>query len=122
MRLLLLVYISSNIFLYSQSYSLKGQFWASGEYVENQSDIKFQIGYIPTLSLLKSLDNNQLLDIELSYRLSSKNNIEHFHRYWIRYSSNQLEARLGLQKIDGTPRSSGRCYTEGLRTPSRSTV
>ena len=64
------------------------------------------MGYIPTLSLFKELSDNQLVDIEWAYRLnraysgdSLLYNNESHHRYWIRYSSEKLEARLGLQKI-----------------------
>ena len=64
------------------------------------------MGYIPTLSLFKELSDNQLVDIEWAYRLdraypgdSLLHNNESHHRYWVRYSSEKLEARLGLQKI-----------------------
>ncbi len=64
------------------------------------------MGYIPTLSLFKELSDNQLIDIEWAYRLdraysgdSLLHNNESHHRYWIRDSSEKLEARLGLQKI-----------------------
>ena len=64
------------------------------------------MGYIPTLSLFKELSDNQLVDIEWAYRLdraysgdSLLHKNESHHRYWIRYSSEKLEARLGLQKI-----------------------
>ena len=64
------------------------------------------MGYIPTLSLFKELSDNQLVDIEWAYRLnraysgdSLLHNNESHHRYWIRYASEKLEARLGLQKI-----------------------
>ena len=89
---------------------MKGQFWASGltsnDVPVGQSSLESNIGYIPTLSLLRELENNRLLDMELSYRLdrmysgdSLINNVENFHRYWVRYSSEKLEVRLGLQKI-----------------------
>jgi hypothetical protein len=64
------------------------------------------MGYIPTLSLFKELSDNQLVDIEWAYRLdraysgdSLFHKKESHHRYWVRYSSEKLEARLGLQKI-----------------------
>ena len=64
------------------------------------------MGYIPTLSLFKELSNNQLVDMEWAYRFNRTysgdslfNNNESHHRYWVRYSSEKLEARLGLQKI-----------------------
>ena len=112
LRLLILtiIFISLDITLYAYSYSIQGQFWASGltskDVPSGQYSLQSNIGYIPTLSLLRALENNRLLDMELSYRLdriysgdSLINNTENIHRFWIRYSSNTLEARLGLQKI-----------------------
>jgi hypothetical protein len=108
--ILAVVCFSLNITLYAQSFSTKGQFWASGltsnDIPSGQSFLESNIGYIPTFSLFRELDNNRLLDMELSCRLdrmysgdSLINNIENFHRYWVRYSSDKLEVRLGLQKI-----------------------
>jgi len=105
-----LILISLNITLNAQSFSMKGQFLASNltssDVPSGQSSLESNIGYIPTLSLFRKLDNNRLLDMELSYRLgriysgdSLMNNTDSFHRYWIRYSSEKIEARLGLQKI-----------------------
>ena len=112
MRFLILaiVYFGLNITLYTQSFSMKGQFWASGltsnDVPNDQSPTESTLGYIPTLSLFKNLSNNQLLDMEWAYRLdrtysggSLLYNNESHHRYWVRYSSDKLEARLGLQKI-----------------------
>ena len=90
-----------NVTASAQPYSLKGQVWASGltsnDVPSRQSSLESNIGYIPTLSLFRELDNNQLLDMELSYRLdlmysgdSLINNTENFHRFWARYSSNKL--------------------------------
>ena len=108
--ILVLILLIPPITITAQSISTKGQFWTSsltGNDVPNgQSPLESTIGYIPTLSVLQELSNNQLLDMELSYRLdrtysgnSLINNTEDFQRYWIRYSSKKLEARLGLQKI-----------------------
>ena len=94
----------------SQSYSLKGQFWTSAltsnDVPGGRSSIESTMGYIPTLSLFKELSNNQLVDMEWAYRFNRTysgdslfNNNESHHRYWVRYSSEKLEARLGLQKI-----------------------
>jgi len=105
----LILFILSNA-VSAQPYSIKGQFWASGltsnDVPSGQSSLESNIGYIPTLSLFRELDTNRLLDMELSYRLdrmylgdSLINNTEAFHRCWVRYSSNKLEVRLGLQKI-----------------------
>ncbi len=94
----------------TQPYFLKGQFWGSGltgnDIPPGQSAYESTIGYIPTLSLFKELPDNQLVDMEWAYRLDrtySGDSLLHYneshHRYWVRYSSEKLEARLGLQKI-----------------------
>ena len=99
-----------NINGFAQSFSTKGQLWTSAltsnDVPDSQSSIEYTIGYIPTLSLFKELSDNQLVDIEWAYRLdktysgdSLLHNNESHHRYWIRYASEKLEARLGLQKI-----------------------
>ena len=104
------------VLMYSQpnaatsSFSVKGQFWISGlqgtDAPIGQPSFETNVGYIPTFSFFKGLSNDQLVDMEWAYRLDRSysgqallyNNESH-HRYWVRYSSNQLEARLGLQKI-----------------------
>ena len=90
----------------AQLYSIKGQFWASGESIENQSNFMMEMGYIPTFSAYYELQKGRMLDLEWAYRLDrsySGNTLdiknEKSHRYWVRYSSDKLEARLGLQKI-----------------------
>jgi hypothetical protein len=99
-----------NINGFAQSFSTKGQLWTStltsNDVPDNQSSIESTMGYIPTLSLFKELSDNQLVDIEWAYRLdraypgdSLLHKNESHHRYWVRYSSEKLEARLGLQKI-----------------------
>jgi hypothetical protein len=99
-----------NINGFAQSFSAKGQLWTSAltsnDIPDGLSSTESTLGYIPTLSLFKNLSNNQLVDIEWAYRLdrtysgdSLFYNNESHHRYWVRYSSEKLEARLGLQKI-----------------------
>ncbi|SVC68494.1 uncharacterized protein METZ01_LOCUS321348, partial [marine metagenome] len=89
--------------LFSQSFNIKGQFWGSritgdDAYLEN-SFFESSLGYIPTFSLYEELDDNKMLDMEFSYRINylfSENSLirehEKLHRFWIRYSSNELEA------------------------------
>ncbi len=90
----------------AKSYSIKGQFWASGKLIENQSNFMTEMGYIPTFSAFYDLQKDRMVDLEWAYHLNRsyfgntldiKN--EKSHRYWARYSSDKLEARLGLQKI-----------------------
>ena len=90
--------------------NLKGQLWLStltnNDIPTGQSAYESTMGYIPTLSLFKELSDNQLVDIEWAYRLdraysgdSLLYSNQSYHRYWVRYSSEKLEVRLGLQKI-----------------------
>ncbi len=106
-RLLLLVI---PIMLVSQSISTKGQFWASSitgnDVPTGQSAFESTLGYIPTLSLSHNLSDFSFIDFEWAYRLDSSysgdslvSNHEKNHRLWVRYSSETLEARFGLQKI-----------------------
>ena len=108
--ILILVGFNLNINGFAQSFSAKGQLWTSiltsNDVPDGESSIESTMGYIPTLSLFKELSDNQLVDIEWAYRLnraysgdSLLHNNESHHRYWIRYASEKLEARLGLQKI-----------------------
>ena len=99
-----------NSILCAQSLSIKGQIWTSvlttNDIPAGQSSLENNIGYIPNFSLYKALKGNHLIDMELGLQLNRTysgesliNNSESFHRYWIRYSSEKMEARLGLQKI-----------------------
>ena len=108
--ILILVGFNLNINGFAQSFSAKGQLWTStltsNDVPDGLSSTESTLGYIPTLSLFKNLSNNQLVDIEWAYRLdraysgdSLLHNNESHHRYWVRYASEKLEARLGLQKI-----------------------
>ena len=65
-----------------------------------------ETGYIPTFSMYYELKKGRMVDLEWAYRLErsySGNTLdikkEKSHRHWVRYSSDKLEARLGLQKI-----------------------
>ena len=100
------ILFSLNIIAFAQPYSIKGQFWASRMSIETKTDIITEIGYIPTVSAYYDLQNGRIIDLEWAYRtgrsysgstLTLKNT--NHHRYWVRYSSSNLEARLGLQKI-----------------------
>ena len=97
-------------FLFSQSFSTKGQFWVGGltgnDVPAGQSAFESTIGYIPTLSLSKNNSELSFIDFEWAYRLDRSysgdtlvSNQEKNHRLWTRYSSEKIEARLGLQKI-----------------------
>lgn len=94
----------------AQTFSNKGQFWVSGltgnDVPTGQSAYESNMGYIPTVALYKELGNLSMLDLEYAYRFNysySGDSLiqkkEEAHRVWVRYSSNKLEMRLGLQKI-----------------------
>lgn len=107
---ILLIFIPHFIFASENTISTKGQLWSSmitsNDVPKGQSNIESNFGYIPFISIAKELSNNQLLDLEFAYRLdriysgdSLFYNNESNHRYWVRYSNEKLETRLGLQKI-----------------------
>ena len=105
-----LIILIQSINAFENPFLFKGLFWTStltsNDVPNSRSLIESTIGYIPTFSLFKELSNNQLVDTEWAYRLnrfysgdSLFNKNESHHRYWVRYSSEKLEARIGLQKI-----------------------
>jgi len=96
----------------AQQLNSKGQLSGWFTWNENRS-IGSQVGirYIPELSLEKSFKNGYLVDCEFSlngyraWEASSFNNVDSDgkikpYRMWFRFSSNQFEARIGLQKIN----------------------
>jgi hypothetical protein len=110
LNIVFFISLFSNPTAKAQSFSTKGQFWASGltgnDAPSGQSTFESSMGYIPTFSLSRDLSDFSFFDFEWAYRfdraysgdsLLHKN--ESHHRYWVRYSSEKLEARLGLQKI-----------------------
>ena len=108
--LIIIAYIFLSTFLFSQNVFTKGQLWGSIQISDDvpieKSSLEYTIGYLPTFSLFKELNRNQFIDMEFSVRLqrmysgnSILSNSEEFHRYWIRYSTEKLEVRLGKQKI-----------------------
>jgi len=81
--------------------------WNKSKSIGNQTGIR----YIPELSLAKSFKNDYLADCELSlngYRSWEARSLSNVfsdgkikpYRVWLRFSSNQFEARIGLQKIN----------------------
>lgn len=96
----------------AQQLNSKGQLsswfiWNESKSIGNQAGIR----YIPELSLQKSFKNDHLIDCELSlngyraWEASSLSNVSSDgkikpYRMWLRFSANQFEARIGLQKIN----------------------
>ena len=108
--LIFIIFFFFNSLTFSQTLSIKGQLLVSGltsnDIPNNWQSFESIIGYIPTFSLKKELYNEILLDAEWAYYLkryytgdSLFNYNENNHRFWVRYSSDKIEARLGLQKI-----------------------
>ena len=108
-KMILLWFVSFQTIVTGQVLSNKGQLIASitsYDIPNNGESFESIIGYIPTFSLSKNISDKTLLDAEWAYRFeryysgdSLHNNYDNNHRFWIRYSNEKLEARLGLQKI-----------------------
>jgi hypothetical protein len=100
---------------FSQPADLKGQLSAwSALKLEKPSQSAFGVRYIPEIVVNKKLNDKLQVDADISLNLygtgtiSTFDSIESdgrikFYRLWIRLSSNQFEARLGLQKINFGP-------------------
>jgi hypothetical protein len=78
---------------------------------DNDLDWFAGVRYIPELSYKIPIDNAQFIDFEASANISGSVLFHPFdtsetngdidpYRVWVRYSRNQFELRLGLQKID----------------------
>lgn len=106
---LILLFFSSALPL---SFSTKGQVigWLTGN---AKKSIKPMIGlrYIPTFSLAKTFEQDFALDLEFSLnaygttRFHAVDDIRtdgeiNPYRLWFRFATSQLEARIGLQKIN----------------------
>ena len=99
-----------NSTIFCQSISIKGLMTLS---ISTSNDIpdgwyhyESNISYLPTFSITKDFSNNSMLDVEWAYRIkrdyigdSLYANAEKQHRFWLRYSNEKIETRLGLQKI-----------------------
>lgn len=95
----------------AQTFEFRGQLsgWTAASRAGSSN---FQLGlrYIPTLSLTKSFANSYGLDAEISvntYAAATGPGMGHLgtrgkvspYRMWLRFSTPQFEARIGLQKI-----------------------
>ena len=71
--LLPIILFSFHSIILSQTYSVKGQFVASGltsnDIPDNWKSYESVIGYIPTLSLAKEISTDKLFDAEWAYHL-----------------------------------------------------
>ena len=106
---LLTVCLSTSAATFAQPFSLKGQFWGNilhgNDPPASHSSFVTDLGYIPMLSLSRDLSIDRFVDLEWSYRMQYRMYEEDVvfsskpYRLWLRYSSEKIEARLGLQKI-----------------------
>ena len=69
-----------------------------------------QLSYIPTLSAYYELSRGKMVDLEWAYRFGRsyigdylEEHYEKPYRGWLRYSTQRIEARLGLQKVSFGP-------------------
>jgi hypothetical protein len=106
---LLAICFSTSAITFAQPFSLKGQFWGNilhgNDPPANHSSFVTDLGYIPMLSLSRDLSIDRFVDLEWGYRMHYRMHEEDIafssnpYRLWLRYSSEKIEARLGLQKI-----------------------
>jgi len=98
-----------------QGLHLKGQLWGSITYGDDpasgRENVEETIGYIPTLSLGRQFGPLSVLDLEAAYQLGAvldgaleegEDDIDRYgklYRFWGRLATENLELRLGLQKI-----------------------
>ncbi len=96
----------------AQTTDLRGQL-SGWTYIDESSlsESRFGIRYIPSLSLEKQINNELVIDSELSlniYGSGTFDSPDNFfddsklkeYRAWLRFSSSQYEVRAGLQKIN----------------------
>ena len=114
--LFLLLFISTNLNVHAQhAFAFKGEASAYGSYSpDNDLDLFFGGRYLPELNYGYTFENKSLLDFELSANVNGSVLFRPFdssetdgaikpYRVWARYSGQQYELRLGLQKINFGP-------------------
>jgi len=111
---ILILCVLSSLFqtnAFPQTLEFRGLFsgWMTGNDDESRK-MQIALRYIPSLSIEKTISKRYTFDIEFSLnaygfaQMHSFDNIETDgkikpYRMWLRFSSSQFEARLGLQKI-----------------------
>jgi len=112
---IILMFLAATCFSYSQTVRTKGLItgWLAGN-AEKAVQPLVGLRYIPSFSLELPLDKGYQLDAEFSLNaygsldfqasddIRSDGKIKPY-RAWVRFSTNQFEARLGLQKINFGP-------------------
>lgn len=96
-------------------FKLKNDFWSWATIFDESSSQKYHLGiqYKPTISLniiqkeKFGIDFETIANFSYEYRkndsISFDDKEAEIYRGWMRYSTNQLEARIGLQKINFGP-------------------
>ena len=112
LKIITISILSNSAFLYAQNLELQGQLSAWGTVNADQvSESQTGVRYIPELSLTKSVTPSLTLDSEMSFNIFGSGQFhqsEDFetnsdlkpYRMWLRLSTSQFEARIGLQKIN----------------------
>ena len=114
--LFLLLFLLTNLDLHAQhEFEFKGEASAYGSYSpDNDLDLFIGARYLPELNYGYIFENKSLLDFELSANVNGSVLFRPFdraetegaikaYRVWARYSGQQYELRLGLQKINFGP-------------------
>jgi hypothetical protein len=92
------------------SFSGQASVWGNGN-LGNDLPLWLGARYIPQGNYKLTLENNQLIDFEVAANINGSTGMSFFdslsydgtikpYRAWARYSGNQFELRLGLQKIN----------------------
>ena len=106
----IIIYLLLCSFCLGQVYSYKGElsskYLTSNDVVKGNSDYEFGYILLPTFSIEKEITSEKFIDFEYAYKInrdfsggSIRSSNDKNYRLWIRYSSNSIELRIGLQKI-----------------------
>jgi len=110
--IILVTFVFQSSQVSAQTFDLKGQIIGWGNVFDREGTaIQTGLRYLPSISGNYSLTENSFLDFEITANTlatyfneidnsSSSESDFKFYRYWIRYTTNQLEIRLGNQKIN----------------------
>ena len=106
--LVIFFFIQFNIASDILSINTSGQFWSTGYHNSHIMDNPYnmELGYIPKISSFHMMGDNSMIDFEYAqYIFKNHNNyddnkvISNKYRSWIRFSNDNLDLRIGLQKI-----------------------
>ncbi|MDT8316651.1 MAG: hypothetical protein RQ824_01515 [bacterium] len=113
--LITVLLLISPLFSHAEPLELRGELSSWLSYRDLAPDYSLLgLRYIPQVSLAKALSNGRKIDGLVSaninfeaptdrLQINDENSETEFYRLWARWSSNQFEARAGLQKINFGP-------------------